>query len=90
MKTSLQIKFIIDVGVGHSIEEWLSENFTILSIASINTEMSDREILELAYKEGAIIITMDKDFGELVFKDHTSPKSVSILSILFFSKKSFR
>ncbi len=81
MKTSVQIKFIIDVGVGRSIEEWLSENFIIVSIASINPEMPDREILELAYKEDAIIITMDKDFGELVFKDHTSHKGVLLLRL---------
>jgi hypothetical protein len=36
------IKFIVDVGVGRSIEKWLiSENFVVLSVASINPEMSD-------------------------------------------------
>ncbi len=31
--------------------------------------MSDSEILKLANKESALIITMDKDFGELVYKN---------------------
>ncbi len=30
--------------------------------------MEDKEILELAQKEGLILLTNDKDFGELVFR----------------------
>ena len=64
------VKFIVDVGVGRSVEEWLkSQEFTIVTIGSINPEMKDTEIIQLANMEDAIIITMDKDFGELVFKE---------------------
>ncbi|MBA2563651.1 MAG: DUF5615 family PIN-like protein, partial [Chitinophagaceae bacterium] len=70
MTSSSDLKFIIDVG-GRIIEEWLKlQDFTVISIATINPEMTDSEILKLADKEKAIIITMDKDFGELVFKSH--------------------
>ncbi len=69
MTSSSDLKFIIDVGVGRIIEEWLKlQGLTVISIATINPEMTDSEILKLADKEKAIIITMDKDFGELVFK----------------------
>jgi predicted nuclease of predicted toxin-antitoxin system len=43
--------------------------------------MPDAEILKLAEKEKAIIITMDKDFGELVFKSHEPHKGVLLLTL---------
>ena len=76
------IKFIIDAGVGRSIEEWLiSQNFMVLSIVSINPEMEDIKIVELAQREDAIIITMDKDFGELVFKQKVLHKGILLLRL---------
>jgi predicted nuclease of predicted toxin-antitoxin system len=82
MTSSSDLKFIIDVGVGRIIEEWLKlQDFTVISIATINPEMTDSEILKLADKEKAIIITMDKDFGELVFKSHEPHKGVLLLRL---------
>lgn len=60
-------KIVIDIGVGKIIEEWLSvQKFEIISIRTINSQMPDLEILRLANEAKALIITMDKDFGELV------------------------
>ncbi len=73
---------LIDVGVGRIIEEWLKlQDFTIISIGKLNPEMPDTEILELAEKEKAVIITMDKDFGELVFKNHKPHHGVFLLRL---------
>ncbi len=43
--------------------------------------MPDAEILKLADREKAIIITTDKDFGELVFKSHEPHKGVLLLRL---------
>ncbi len=43
--------------------------------------MPDIEILKLAEKEEAIIITMDKDFGKLVFKSHAPHKGFLLLRL---------
>ena len=76
------VKFIVDVGVGRSVEEWLkSQEFTIVTIGSINPEMKDTEIIQLANMEDAIIITMDKDFGELVFKEKNKHKGILLLRL---------
>jgi predicted nuclease of predicted toxin-antitoxin system len=32
--------------------------------------ISDEEILEIANHQGMLLLTSDKDFGELVFRDH--------------------
>jgi predicted nuclease of predicted toxin-antitoxin system len=81
MNTS-NFKFIVDVGVGRSIEEWLSsQNFQVLAISAINPEMDDYQIIKLAIKENGTIITMDKDFGELVFKNNNLHKGILLLRL---------
>jgi predicted nuclease of predicted toxin-antitoxin system len=81
IKTS-NLKIVIDVGVGRLIEEWLSQQgFNIIAIRKINLEMSDSEIIKLANYENAIIITMDKDFGELVYKNHLQHKGIVLLRL---------
>ena len=78
----LSTKFIIDAGVGRIIEEWLiQQGFNVISIITKNPEMSDSEVLELAKSEDAIIITMDKDFGELVYKNRASHSGILLLRL---------
>ena len=75
-------KIVIDVGVGKIIEEWLSQqNFEVLSIRNLNHEMRDLDILKLANKRNALIITMDKDFGELVYKQFSFHHGVLLLRL---------
>jgi predicted nuclease of predicted toxin-antitoxin system len=77
-----EYKFIIDVGVGRVIENWLAQqNFSVIAISSLNPEMADMDIIELANKEDAIIISMDKDFGELIFKNKIRHKGVLLLRL---------
>jgi len=62
------MKFLIDVGVGKKVELFLkSENHDVKSVREINPSLSDFDILQIAIAEERIIITMDKDFGELVY-----------------------
>ncbi len=63
MTTETSLKFIIDVGVGRSIEEWLkSQDFKVIAIRFVNPEMEDFQIVQIANAEDGVIITMDKDF----------------------------
>jgi predicted nuclease of predicted toxin-antitoxin system len=75
-------KFVIDVGVGRILETWLAEqSFSVVSIRSVNPEMTDTDIIGLANREDAIIISMDKDFGELIFKNKIQHKGVLLLRL---------
>lgn len=77
-----EYKFVIDVGVGRIIETWLVEqSFSVFAIRSLNPEMADTEIIELASREDAIIISMDKDFGELIFKNKIQHKGILLLRL---------
>ena len=73
---------VIDVGVGKVIEEWLSQQeYNTIAISKVNPEMTDYDIIQMANKEDAIIITMDKDFGELVFKTYLPHKGILLLRL---------
>ncbi len=62
------IRFIADVNVERSIVDYLSENgHDVKWIPDYNCEILDEDLLNLANAEKRILLTNDKDFGELVF-----------------------
>lgn len=76
MNTSL--RFIVDVGVGKGVEEYLSEaGFDTKAVRDIDPHMEDEKIIQIAASEKRIVVTMDKDFGELVY--HSSMKHSGVL-----------
>ncbi len=76
------MKFLVDVGVGKSIERWLqNKKYDTKSVRDINSKASDKEILNLAKSENRMIITMDKDFGELVYHSGLSHSGVLLLRL---------
>ena len=63
------MKFLLDVcAASQSIHSMLAEGgHDVLSALEGNPRATDKELLALATEEQRIIITEDKDFGELVF-----------------------
>jgi predicted nuclease of predicted toxin-antitoxin system len=63
-----KLKFLVDVGVGRQVEQCLREDgHDVKAVRDIDPCMKDADIIRLAAWEKRIIITMDKDFGELVY-----------------------
>ena len=63
-----EIRFLADVNIEKSIVDLLKkEGFDILWIPDYNCQLTDDELLDLSNKEGRILITNGKDFGELMF-----------------------
>ncbi|MBO3755324.1 MAG: DUF5615 family PIN-like protein [Candidatus Brockarchaeota archaeon] len=54
----------------------------IISVAEVSPGLSDREILDLASKQGRIVITFDVDFGRLVFREKLKVNVVILLRII--------
>jgi predicted nuclease of predicted toxin-antitoxin system len=74
------MKFLIDMGVGKKVEEWFKqERYDVKSVRDLNIRSKDADILKLAVSEDRMIITMDKDFGELVYNSGMSHTGVLIL-----------
>ncbi|MEX0813197.1 MAG: DUF5615 family PIN-like protein [Chitinophagales bacterium] len=77
------MKFLADEGVDKQIVILLRENkFDVKYIAEENSGIEDTEILKIANKENRILITRDKDFGEIVFRTKKLHNGI-ILSRLF-------
>ena len=71
------MKFLVDVGVGKIAETELKRNdYDVKSVRDLDPRMQDIDILYLAAEEQRIVITMDKDFGELVYRDGLSHAGV--------------
>ena len=62
------MKIIIDESVDYYyVSELKSRYFTVVSIIKEFASLADEEIVSMSLTPPAIIITEDKDFGELVF-----------------------
>ena len=76
----MKIKFLADVNVEKAVVEYLLEKkYDTKWIPEYNCEMLDDELLHWANIENRVIITNDKDFGELIFLQ----KKISTGIILF-------
>ncbi|MCB9282635.1 MAG: DUF5615 family PIN-like protein [Lewinellaceae bacterium] len=62
-------KFLADESVDFRIVTHLREDgYEIEAIVEINPSISDEEVLTLANEMEAILVTEDKDFGELTYR----------------------
>ena len=76
------MKFLVDAGVGKKVENWLKENgFDVLSVRDIDSRAKDSQILRWAVDQQRMIISMDKDFGELVYNSGKHHAGVLILRL---------
>jgi predicted nuclease of predicted toxin-antitoxin system len=77
-----ELRFMVDVGVGKKVEQWLLDaGYDVASIREIDPRASDSEILKRAFEDFRIVLTMDKDFGELVYRLGNAHAGVLILRL---------
>ena len=77
-----EIKFLVDVGVGKIVDLWLlNHGYNIKSVRDINPRLPDYEILKIAVSEKRMVVTMDKDFGDLVYNSGQPHAGVLLLRL---------
>ncbi|MBI4684234.1 MAG: DUF5615 family PIN-like protein [Nitrospirae bacterium] len=82
MKQKDSLKFLVDVGVGKKTEEYLRKSgHDVKTVRDIDPKARDSKILKLAVSESRMVITMDKDFGELVYNSGKTHAGVLILRL---------
>lgn len=63
------MKFLVDESVGNKFANLLKNaGYDILFVGDIMPEVEDEKVMAFAESENRILITADKDFGELTFK----------------------
>ena len=79
---SPELTFLVDVGVGKGIERYLQEEgYDTKAVRDIDPRMEDEEIIRTAVMENRMVITMDKDFGELVYHSSMEHSGVLLLRL---------
>lgn len=78
----MTLKFLVDAGVGQKVEQWLMvSGHDVKTVRAIDPKMPDYAILQMAVNEERIVITMDKDFGEMVYRDEQVHAGVLLLRL---------
>lgn len=76
------MRFLVDECAGPFLAKWLRErNHEVFSIFDEARGMKDERIIKKAYEEDRIIITLDKDFGEKVYRERYPHKGVILLRL---------
>ena len=76
------MNFLADEGVDRQIVDRLrSDGYSVLYVAEMEPGVSDDLVLQLAHRESAVLITADKDFGELVFRQGRSSGGVVLIRL---------
>jgi len=76
------MRFLIDENIHADVVAWLrSMGHDVLYAAESLSGNSDEELLELARRETRIIVTDDKDFGELIFHRRAVSSGIILLRL---------
>jgi predicted nuclease of predicted toxin-antitoxin system len=76
------MRFAVDESTGTAVVEYLrSLGHDVLAVAGTMPQADDLDILDRAVSEGRILITNDKDFGELVFRSGKAHQGVVLLRL---------
>lgn len=79
---SSPLKVLVDVGVGKAVEQWFAqEGHDVKAVRAKDAAMEDRAILAWALEEERLVVTMDKDFGELVYQSGEPHAGVLLLRL---------
>ena len=62
------MKFLVDCCAGRRLAEWLrSKGYDVLDAGQLEHDPGDAALLRQAAAEGRVLVTLDNDFGELMF-----------------------
>ena len=76
------MRFVVDESTGIAVIEYLrSQDHDVLAVAETMPRAADVDILSRATREGRILVTNDKDFGELVYRRAQAHHGVVLLRL---------
>lgn len=76
------MRFLVDECTGSKVAEWLrSENHEVFSVFDEARGITDDEILSKVFDENWILITNDKDFGEMIFRERRNHHGIIFMRL---------
>jgi len=80
------MKFVADESLDFQIVERLrQEGWDVSYVAEMEPGISDPDVLHLANTREALIITSDRDFGELIFRQHLVSHGIVLVRLAGFT-----
>ena len=62
------MRFLADESCDHAVVRALrAAGFDVLAVADVTPRATDEAVIELAARDGRVLLTEDKDFGQLVY-----------------------
>lgn len=76
------LRLLIDESTGRSVVDFLaSSGHDAVYVPDVMPQANDSTILNMAAREGRIVVTNDKDFGELTFKSGIANAGIILLRL---------
>lgn len=76
------MRFLVDDCTGPGVAAWLlQQGHEVHSAYDQSPGATDDELLELAYRDNWILITNDRDFGELIYREGRPHRGVIFLRL---------
>lgn len=67
------MKFLIDRCAGRLLADWLrKQGHDVVESSELGPDLGDRALLDWAAKERRILVTIDTDFGQLIYLENLS------------------
>jgi predicted nuclease of predicted toxin-antitoxin system len=80
------MKLLANENIPLASSELLTQlGYDIVHIGVVNPSISDEEVMDFAIDQERVIITFDRDYGDLVFRKGYRPPGVIYLRIFDFS-----
>jgi predicted nuclease of predicted toxin-antitoxin system len=75
------MRFIVDECTGPVVSRWLQEQHDVVSVYEEARGLDDDGVLHKAVASNRILITSDKDFGEMIFHEKKVHKGIILLRL---------
>ncbi len=76
------MKFLLDENIGKEVAKFLEQlGYSASRIKLISPGIDDYKVLDISVSKNLILITSDKDFGELIFKEKEPSTGVIFLRL---------
>ena len=76
------MNFVADEGVDCCVVERLRQDgHQVWYVAEMAPAVSDETVLDIANREAALLLTADKDFGEMVFRQHRFTRGIVLIRL---------
>ena len=78
-------QIVADESVDFSVIRLLRESgISVLAIAEKHSSVTDKEVLKIAVSNKALLLTEDKDFGELVYRFNLQHSGILLIRLIEF------